>query len=850
MYVNPRLFKISYRYFIKHPFQTAMMVLGIALGVALVVSIDIANASVEASFQKSTQSITGRATHQIIGTYQPLNQSIYTTLKTKLDFEKSAPVIIGHAIVKELNNKPMQILGIDPFSEFKFRSFDILKQQSTGRDTENFTDLILKPGAVMISSNLASKHQIKKNSQLTLVFGNKEMVITIIGFITITENSDEHDLADGLLYMDISSAQEILNLEKKISYIDLILDNESKNLPKIKSLLPNSVKVLPTARKSAAIREMSKSFEFNLSAFSLLALLVGLFLIYNTVVFSIISRRQMFGILRALGVTRQEIFYMVISESFFLGIVGTLIGLLLGAFLGIYTVRMVSQTVSGLYYFLPNTLFHISLFTLVKGVLLGIVVSVLSSLLPALEANQSQANDTLHRSDLELKTNRWLPYLSYFGLILNITGITILVYSSKNVPLGFLGTAFIVFGFAFFIPMLTRIMILVFLPVLTHILGITAKMALRSISRSLSRTGVSIAALMIAISVYIGVGIMINSFKGSLNQWVDHNLKGDVHIGSSDITQKFLPSHMIKTIKSLPIVDRINEYQFIQLQTGPYINATLFVTTNTQPNYQWVWKIANSEELGKKFLGDVVFISESFAWKHDITATKNNVLTLDTPKGIQNFRVGGVFSDFFLRGGRIVIHRNTYTKFWSEVRPTQIEVYLKNINQESNFIKTAEAIFDNQPLLYTTQVQIRKRVLKAFDNTFAITIALQILSALVAVIGILNTIMSLIYERFREIGVLRANGLSIGQLWKMLMIESGFIGLLSGLIALPLGTVLSWILIAVINKRSFGWTLNFSFDTNIYMHALMLSIGAALFAGIYPAWRASRTQIMNAIRTE
>lgn len=850
MLLSPRLFKISYRYFIKHPFQTAMMVLGIALGVALVVSIDIANTSVEASFQKSTQSVTGKATHQIIGTYHPLNQSIYTTLKTRLGFEKSAPVITGQTVVKELNNKPMQILGIDPFSEFKFRSLEILKGESVARDTVNFTDLILIPGSAMISSNLASKYKIIKNSQLTLIFGEKELKITIVGFITVTENAEENNLADGILYMDISSAQEILNLEKNLSHIDLILDNPSVTLPKIKTILPNGVKVLPTARKSAAIREMSKSFEFNLSAFSLLALLVGLFLIYNTVVFSIISRRQMFGVLRALGITRQEIFYMVIGESLFLGIVGTFIGLLLGAFLGIYTVRMVSQTVSGLYYFLPNSLFHISLFTVFKGVLLGIVVSVLSALLPALEANQSKTNDTLHRSNLELKTNRWLPYISYFGLILNIIGIAILYYSSKNIMLGFLGTAFIVFGFAFFIPMLTRIIILIFMPVLTRLLGITAKIALRSISRSLSRTGVSIAALMIAISVYIGVGIMINSFKGSLNQWVDHNLKGDVHIGSSDMTQKYLSPQMVKTIKTLPMTESVNEYQFIQMQTGPYINATLFVTSNALPNYQWVWKTAESEELKDSFLKGVVFISESFAWKHDITASKNNIITLETPKGTQHFEVGGVFSDFFLRGGRIVMHRNMYRKYWSETRPTQLEVYLKNTNQETNFIATTRTIFKDQPLLYTTQVQIRKRILKAFDSTFAITIALQILSALVAVIGILNTIMSLIYERSREIGVLRANGLSIGQLWKMLLIESGFIGLLSGLIALPLGTVLSWILIAVINKRSFGWTLNFDLDINIFINALMLSVGAALFAGIYPAWKASRTQIMNAIRTE
>ena len=405
MFLNTRLFKISFRYFIKHPFQTTMMVLGIALGVALVVSIDIANSSVEASFQKSTQSITGKATHQIIGTYQPLNQDIYTTLKTKLGFEKSAPVIIGKTEIKELDNKPMRILGVDPFSEFQFRNFGSQDQPLKNIKSDKFTDLILKPASIMISENLARQHNIKQNGQLTLIFGSKEVTITIVGFITLAEASGENDIADGILYMDISTAQELLNFEKKLSYIDLILDSDSAIYHEIKRLLPNGVKLLPTAKKSSAIREMSKSFEFNLAAFSLLALLVGLFLIYNTVTFSIISRRHQFGILRALGVTRQEVFYMVISESLFFGIIGTFIGLLLGIFLGIYTVRMVSQTVSGLYYFLPVSLFNISWFTFVKGIMLGVLVSVLSSLVPAFEANQSQTNDALLHSVLETKMN-------------------------------------------------------------------------------------------------------------------------------------------------------------------------------------------------------------------------------------------------------------------------------------------------------------------------------------------------------------------------------------------------------------------------------------------------------------
>lgn len=841
------LFKTSIGYFKGHPFQVIMHILGIALGVALVVSIDIANTSVEKSFQLSTESITGKTTHQIMGLYGPIDQSLYVKLRTQLGIRKSAPVITGYTVVDELKKKKMRLLGVDPFAESGFRGY--MADSAERVPTDILTSLLIEPGRVLISESLALENQLKPGDTLTLNFGSRKTRVKISGLLQ--GSGDNNAVLSAMIYTDISTAQELMELGDKLSHIDLIIPaGNNQILESIESILPKDISIIPALKRSTSIKQMSRSFEFNLMAFSMLALLVGMFLIYNTVSFSVIQRRKLIGTLRALGVTRKEILIQILTETWVLSIIGTLLGLLLGIFLGTLTVKMVSQTVSGFYFVLTVTQFHISALSLAKGAILGLAVSLVAALFPALEANRIQPAEAMQRSFIESKTLTRLPKIFALGLIIVAAGLGLLFIPSKSIAIGFTGTAFIVLGFSFCVPFLSVMMVKILLPLFFMIFGISGKMAARNIPRSISRTGVSIAALMVAVCVYIGVGLMIVSFRGSLMSWIDDQIRGDIHIGSSNETNRHLSARIIRSFKNEPDVAVAHTYYINEIHSGTYASTVLFITNSLKRNYRWIWSTSQGEPLNTQFNQGAIFVSETFAWKHHIVREKTSIIRLNTPKGPVDFPVAGVFSDFFVKGGRILMNRQIHQKYWQTNFTTNIELFLKPGVDPEQAVSTLKQNYDGDMLTIVSQTSLRRDVMKLFDRTFAITVALQILSAVVAFIGILNTIMSLMHERQHEIGILRANGLTRGQLWKLILIESGIIGFLAGLLAIPLGSVLAWILIVVINKRSFGWTLDFYSHPEILFQAIILSFLAALLAGVYPAWKTGKLNIIQAIRAE
>ncbi|MBU3914201.1 FtsX-like permease family protein [bacterium] len=841
------LSKASFGYFKAHPFQTLAHILGVALGVALVISIDIANFSVEKSFQLSTESITGKTTHQIVGSYGAIDQSIYIQLRTELGFRDCAPVVTGHTNVSEFNDMKMQILGVDPFAETGFRGYtgNLMGNVSTNV----LSSLLSIPGSVIIAKSLASKFGLKQGDTLTLKFGGRSVQVTIYG---LTQNQDDGDeILSSLIYTDISTAQEILEMENRLSHIDLILkSSDLLTLENIRETLPASINIVPAASRSNAIRQMSKSFEFNLMAFSMLALLVGMFLIYNTVSFSVVQRRKLIGILRAVGVTRQEMFLLILKEAFLLAVIGTTLGILLGIFLGTLTVKMVGQTVSDFYFALTVTQFHVSSWGLLKGSSLGILASLAATILPALEANRIQPAEAMSRSYMEIKTHQWLPKVFALGILLFFIGLVALALPTKSINVGFAATALVVIGFSFCVPLLTVFFIRILLPLISRAFGITGKMAARNISRSISRTGVSIAALMVAVCVYIGVGFMIESFKQSLVQWIDEQIRGDIQIGSSDRPRGKLAPDMLESLRAQPGVNQVNGYYLNEITSGPYANTVLFVVDRPHNQYRWLWLDQSEDRLNETLDGNNVIVSETFAWRHNIKKGENTVISLDTPGGKVDLKIVGVFSDFFVKGGRIIIKKRLYQSIWSDYRISNIELFLNPAVDTEKLVSVLQKKYTDLPIEIVSRRLLKKKIMTLFDRTFAITMALQILSALVAFIGVLNTIMSLIRERQHEIGILRANGLTLKQLWKMILVESGIMGLLAGLFSIPLGSLLAWILVAVINKRSFGWTLEFHTNPWILLQAVLLAITAAVIAGIYPALKTGKMNLINAIRTE
>ncbi len=846
--LNP-LIKISLRQSLGHPLRTFLLVFGIALGVAGVIAIDIAKTSVSKSFELSTAALTSRATHQVVAGNFKVPQSVFTEIRTGIGIHRSAPVIESRVMVKELGNTPLTLMGIDPFSETYFRDLTV---QTNGKSDNNLSNLLTKGSGVLLSRANAGPYGLAENENLTLVFGEQEFHTTIAGFLD-SKNAASNTVFQGLIIADISLAQEILKFKDDITRIDLILADKTE-VNQVEKVLPSGVFLVETDQQNRVVRQLSRSFETSLTAFSMLALFMGIFLIYNTVSFSVARQRKLFGTLRALGVCRMDIFKGVLLEVMILCLVGSVLGILLGILLGTGAVKAVCRTVSDMYFVLTVSQTHITVPTLLKGLAAGILSSFAAAIFPAITAAKTLPITLLQRSASESALKRYLPLLTLFGCLIICGAVAALIYSNVQPGVDFLGVFMIFFGAALLAPVVILFAIRGLLFLVQGKAGVIVKMAARNIARSLSRTSVLIASLMVVTSVYIGIDIMTTSFRFSIVDWVTGNIGGDIHVSSSDTLNRALKPKLLKNIQDMPEVAAISAYNIHRIFSRTSGEVHIFSYVRDLSTKTWSWTAADEADMPSLLDQGWIFVSEIFADRNQIKAGQRAEVTLETLQGPVSFKIAGIFRDFFMGGGRVVVSRKSMQKFWGYGDITAMQVFLhpkKPAKPIKPVMEKIRSLIPEQDMVKVVSgASIKQGILDVFDRTFLITSALQILTAIVALTGILNSVTALLIERTRELGILRACGAETRQVGRLILLECGLSGLISGIMALPLGVCLAWILIHIVNQRSFGWTYDMVVTPSTLIQAVTLACVAAVLAGIFPAVKAGRTDIGQALHME
>jgi putative ABC transport system permease protein len=854
----PALWRTGWKYLVRHTWQSILMVIGITLGVAVVVSIDIANANASRAFTLSTEGIAGRATHEIVGGPQGVPEEVYRRLRQQLGLQSAAPVIQEYVTSPDLGNRPFQLLGIDPFAEAPFRSY--LNAGSTLSET-GLVSFLTNPGSVLLSEPVASRYHLSQGSSFSLVIAGKETKVILTGLLQPTNSLDSQTL-DGLILADISTAQELTGREGYLDRIDLILPDSSKKgvdvstlQQEIKGLLPGDCLLEPVGSSQGSLAQLSSAFQVNLTALSLLALVVGLFLIYNTMTFSVVQRRPLFGTLRSLGVTRREVFLLVLCEALMVGILGSFLGILLGIWMGQFTVRMVLQTINDLYFTTTVSQVSISFGSILKGGLLGIFATVLTTIPPAWEAASVPPRIALLRSSIESKARSLASTSAIIGIGLLCIGGLVLMLPLHDLVSGFTATLVVIVGFALLTALFLVVMMRWVMPFTSHLFSTTGRMAPRNLIVALSRTSIAVAALMVAVSVTIGVSLMIDSFRHTVVIWLGETLQSDIYISVPTFTGTAptdpIDPQVIRTVSGIQGIARVDLLRSVTINSlqGPIqVAATnnsslgqerLFLTLDVSPGKLWDAMQNNS-----------VIISEPLANRLGLPR-RGGAIELFTPAGLQTFHVLGIYYDYSSSQGTMMISLDQYQKIWKDDSVTALGVRLipgSNAGLVTQKLQDAVSLF--QQVLIRPNAELRQEVLSIFDRTFAITRALQLLATVVAFFGVLSALMLLQAEKQREIGILRALGMTVRQLWGMVLMETGLMGTVAGLLAMPTGLVLSIILIYIINRRSFGWTLQMALTPGPFLQALAVALGASLLAGLYPAFRLGRMLTSEAIRYE
>jgi putative ABC transport system permease protein len=849
------LWNVGWRYLLARRWQSLLMVFGIALGVAVVVSIDLANASAGRAFSLSTESVTGKATHQVDGGSQGVDETVYRDLRIMPDSPIMAPVISVYFTSPQLGDHPLQLLGIDPLADAPFRSFlGNPQQQVSLQSLETLKAFFTRPGAVILSQSVAERYGLKPGDSLDFVIGGYRREAFLAGLIAPQDDLNQRTL-EGLALADLSTAQELAQMTGRLSRIDLLIpEGEPETVAKLSSQLPAGYRITAASARTSTIQQMTSAFQLNLTALSLLALVVGLFLIYNTMTFSVVQRRGLFGTLRCLGVTRREIFTLVLSEAFIVGVLGGISGILLGILLGQVTIRMVTQTVNDLYFTTTVQSVGIDPFSLLKGAGMGLLATLLTAALPAWEASTVPPRAALLRSGLEVKVRGSVWKTALAGLAAG--GLALLAFSlpSNSVILGFTGTMFVVVAFALFSSAFLVVLMQLIAPVMGKVFGLLGRMAPRDLVNALSRTAVAVAALMVAVAVIIGVSLMIDSFRNTVVVWLEQTLQGDIYVSvpgfSATTASDAIDPRVVETVQAWPGVRRVDTLRSVSVDSaiGP---VNLSATENPQigSERQFAALRISREQVWPQMQAGSVLLSEPLANRLGIKQPGGSI-RLQTLAGPRDFPIIGIYYDYASSEGTVFMALSVYRSLWQDPALTALSLRLEQGVDADQVTRQLQDRLTGQQLNIRPNRELRSDVMEVFDRTFAITIALRMLATVVAFIGVLNALLLLQMEKQREVGILRALGLTGQQLRRLVMMETGLMGLTAGLLAIPTGYALALVLIYVINRRSFGWTLQMSVHPETFLQAMAVAVLAAVFAGVYPAWKMSRMATAEVIRNE
>jgi putative ABC transport system permease protein len=583
-----------------------------------------------------------------------------------------------------------------------------------------------------------------------------------------------------------------------------------------------------------------------------------MFLIYNTVTFSVIQRRPIFGILRCLGVTQGQLFILIVGEAAIFSVVGSVLGVGLGVVLGRSIVGLITQTINDFYFIVTVQQVTLAQSTLVKGLVIGVAAALLASGLPALEAMNTTPAITLQRSTLEGKVQQLLPKLVLSWLGLTAVGVVLLRWQTAGLVAAFGGLFAVLLGAALLTPPLIAVVMRVFTPLGHTLLGVLGRLAPRNIMRSLSRTSVAIAALMVAVSVIVGVSIMVGSFRGTVVQWLDQTLQADIYVSPPQTTANRvlgkLDPMIVDALKTWDGIRQVVTYNDANVQIVNFnhqaklISADGDVSQGKRP-YAWI-RPDLSDPWNALAAGKGVIISEALILRENLHSIPEEI-ALETPAGERRFPVLAIFYDYSSDQGTIILDNDLYESLWHDPSIASMGLFVAPDTSVEETVANIRSHFQGrQDLLVQSNRSLRQGSLEIFDRTFAITNALRLLAVVVAFIGVLSTLMSLQLERTRELGILRATGMTPRQLGTLTLLETGLMGMMAGLFAMPLGYSLAWILIYVINVRSFGWTLQMVLEGRYFWQALLVALVAALLAGLYPALRLGRMNIATAIRQE
>jgi putative ABC transport system permease protein len=796
--------------------RTALTILSVALGVAVVIAIDLAGDAATGSFRSSIQTLTGHTDLEIF-TNGGLDERLIAPLSALPVDARFAPMIEAQAAIPGIGSVPLY--GVD---------------------------LAGAPEGVIVSKPLADRLPA---DAVTFNLAGRTQTFSIAKTIASTAE---------FLVLDIADIQRALRRYGTLDRIDVTLsagEDLAKVEAAIRAILPPSAIIQKPGARSEENQRMLRAFRWNLRVLSYISLVVGAFLIYNTISVSVVRRRAEIGILRAIGAARASVFALFLAEALLFGVLGAALGVLLGRFLAAGAVDLISSTINALYTTSRPAAVELTAGEAGAGIAMGALVAFLSAFAPAREAMQVAPTEAMSRGAHEHHARiRWRRWLAWAAVLAALALGASRLDAISGFPIGGYAAALLAIGAAALAAPAVVIAVNRATRRLVHRRAYSL-LAGRSLTASLSRTSVVVAALATAIAMMASVAIMVGSFRETVALWLDTQLRADLYVrpavppSAGDYSP--LAPEVPAILASTPGVAAVDVFHAFALHfrgERATLGAGDLEIVRRYGRLRFLPGEDRDAILRSLPHADRAIVSEPFSIKHHLRTGDR----IDLPLGSRtvNIEVAGVYYEYSSSQGYVVLDRSTLLKYLPAQPATNAAVYLTRDADRDRVQHDIQLRVAPYGVSVAPNRVLRESAIAIFNRTFAITWALEAVAILVAMLGAANSLLALILDRRRELGLLRYLGASSAQIRGMILTEAAFLGLLALLVGVALGLALSLILIFVVNKQSFGWTIQFDPPFALLSAALLLVWCVTILAALYPARVAARLNPIDVIHEE
>jgi putative ABC transport system permease protein len=846
MHVLKLFYRVIVRPLLREPSRSVLTLAAITLGVSVVIAIDLAGYAAAGSFRSSMESLTGKASLEIASADGIPEATLGNLAALALPLRFDARV--EEYVRDETSGLTVPLIGIDLVAH---------AQRGLVLGEEADLNILDTPNAAWVGKDLGKR----AGEDLRVVIQDRLETLRVAGVFAEDEDARGPNRS---IVVDLPLAQELARRSGMVDRIEVSLpsgENTSElsaaARAAIEGVLPPGAELRDFGANTAANRKMLGAFRWNLRILSGIALVVGAFLIYNTVSVSVVRRRAEIGILRALGLTQGGAQGLFLAEAAAFGVAGGVLGALAGLAMAQLAVDLLAATVNALYVTSTPSPVSLSWGHFAASVALGTVVSLAAALAPAREAGGIAPVEAMARGRREYDVQVAAGRNAATGAGLMAVGAAFCwLPPVDGRPLfGYLATLLLILGTALTIPALVAFLNRATRRQIHSTLGVEAMLASRSLTGSLRRTSVLVGALATAVAMMASVGIMVGSFRETVLVWMDNQLKADLYLraaapGSPD-SYPLMDAAIADVIERLPEVATVDRFRTVSFQRNGLPASFGFGESRlmlAQGRMSFLPGQDREAILRKLPTGPYVIISEPFSQKHGLRA--GDTLSLPLPGGAMNVIVIGVFNDYSSERGTVYGDRHVFGNRFPRPVLTNVSITLKPGVSLEEGTRAVEAALAGKQVVLIANRSLREEAIRIFDQTFAITWALEAVAIFVAVMGMAGALVALVIDRRRELSLLRFLGASQGQVRALIYFEAGLLGIVSNAVGVALGFALAFILIYVINRQSFGWTFQFHWPGPLLLGALTLIYAATLASAWFPARTATRLNPIEVIHEE